>query len=163
MIVDAVIEVPKGTNQKYEQDEDGNLRLDRILSCSMVYPANYGFVPKTIGSDGDELDILVLTPYSLVPHCVISCRVIGVLNMEDEGGTDEKIIAVPCDKVDKSFSHIKDVSDLSPTLIREIVYFFERYKDLDKNKWSKVGEIEGIETASELIEKYRTDFVRNQK
>ena len=106
--VNAVIEIPQGSNIKYELDKDsGAIFLDRILYGSQFYPANYGFVPNTLAKDWDPADILVLTDYALVPGCVIAVRLIGMLIMEDESGMDEKLLAVPVTKLDPTYENIK--------------------------------------------------------
>jgi len=152
--VNAVIEIPQGSNIKYELDkESGAIFLDRILYGSQFYPANYGFIPNTLADDGDPIDILVLSSESVVPGCVIKSRVIGVLIMEDESGKDEKIVAVPTIKVDPKMAKINELEDLPEITINQIKHFFETYKNLEPNKWVKVTGFAGREKAIELIEK----------
>jgi inorganic pyrophosphatase len=152
--VNAVIEIPKGSNIKYELDkESGAIFLDRILYGSQFYPANYGFVPNTLADDGDPIDILVLSSESVVPGCVIKSRVIGVLIMEDESGKDEKIVAVPVTKLDPKMANINDLSDLPEIELNQIKHFFETYKDLEPGKWVKVTGYAGRDKAIELIKK----------
>ncbi len=118
--VKAVIEVPYGSNIKYEIDKkSGAIEVDRVMFSAMFYPANYGFVPNTLSDDGDPTDILVLTEYSLIPGSVINSRLIGVLLMEDESGIDEKLIAVPHQKVDPTYKDINDIKDLPEPYIRD--------------------------------------------
>lgn len=137
--VHVVIEVPGGSAPvKYEMDkESGALFVDRFLSTSMVYPAAYGFIPSTLSGDGDPCDVLVLTPQPLVHGCVIKCRPIGALKMEDRSGVDEKILAVPVDKLHPSFSGIKSYEDVPEITRATITHFFEHYKDLEKANGSK--------------------------
>lgn len=152
--VNAVIEIPQGSNIKYELDkESGAIFLDRILYGSQFYPANYGFIPNTLADDGDPIDILVLSSESVVPGCVIKSRVIGVLIMEDESGKDEKIVAVPTIKVDPKMAKINELEDLPEITLNQIKHFFETYKNLEPKKWVKVTGFAGREKAIELIEK----------
>ena len=152
--VNAIIEIPQGSNIKYELDKSsGAIFLDRILYGSQFYPANYGFVPNTLADDGDPIDILVLSSESVVPGCVIKSRVIGVLVMEDESGKDEKIVAVPTLKVDPKMAKIDELEDLPEITLSQIKHFFETYKDLEPGKWVRVIGFAGKEKAIELIEK----------
>lgn len=156
-IVDAFIEIPKESYVKYELDKKTNLlRCDRILKLPMPYPENYGFIPKTLAQDGDELDILVITKEGLQPGSLIESRIIGYLEMEDEKGVDEKIISVPSDKIDTYFTNVKDISQLPLLTLNKIKYFFQHYKDLD-NKSVKVGEYKGVHEALKLYNKYKLE------
>jgi inorganic pyrophosphatase len=143
---DVVIEIPKGSRNKYEVDhETGKVRLDRVLFTSMMYPADYGFIEDTLGGDGDPLDALVLLPYPLFPGVVVECRPVAMYVMEDEKGQDEKVLCVP---VDPRFDHIQDLADVSDWDLNEIKHFFERYKDLEPGKSVKgsdwVGKAEAV-------------------
>lgn len=152
--INAVIEIPYGSNIKYEVDKDsGAVMVDRVLYSAMFYPANYGFVPNTLADDGDPADILVLNEYPLQAGSVIPCRLIGVLVMEDEAGMDEKLLAVPVTKIDPRFDNIKSIDDLPKITLDKIKHFFERYKDLEPNKWVKVKEFAGIEKATKILDK----------
>ncbi len=122
------------------------------MCSAMFYPANYGFVPNTLSDDGDPADILVLGEYPLFPASVINSRLIGVLLMEDESGIDEKLLAVPHEKVDPTFKDIKDISDLPEHTLNRIKNFFETYKMLEPNKWVKVKEFQGKEEATKILE-----------
>ncbi|WP_457606671.1 inorganic diphosphatase [Nitratifractor sp.] len=158
--VKAIIEVPYGSNVKYELDkESGAIEVDRVLYSAMYYPANYGFVANTLSDDGDPADILVISDYALYPGCYIKCRLIGVLMMEDESGIDEKLIAVPPDKVDPTYSKIQEIDDLPEHTLAKIKNFFETYKMLEPNKWVKVtgfkGKKEATEILSQAIENYK--------
>ena len=137
--INVVVEIPQGSGVKYELDkESGALLVDRVLFTPMVYPAAYGFIPGTLADDGDPADALVLMSAPLVPGAVIRARPIGLLQMEDEAGQDEKIICVPHDKVHPEYSAITEVAQL-PEIQREVIrHFFEHYKDLEKNKWVKI-------------------------
>ena len=137
--INVVVEIPQGSGVKYEIDKDsGALIVDRVVFTPMVYPAAYGFIPGTLADDGDPADALVLLPTAVVPGCVVRARPIGLLQMEDEAGQDEKIICVPHDKVHPQFSGITEVSEL-PAITRDVIkHFFEHYKDLEKGKWVKI-------------------------
>lgn len=151
--LNAVIEIPYGSNIKYEFDkESGAIMVDRVMYSAMFYPANYGFIPNTLADDGDPIDILVLNEYPIQAGAVIPCRLIGVLLMEDESGMDEKLLAVPVSKIDPRYDDIKTLNDLPKASLEKIKNFFETYKMLEPNKWVKVKEFAGIEKASEILE-----------
>ncbi len=151
--VHALIEIPYGSNIKYELDkESGAIWVDRVMYSAMYYPANYGFVPNTLAADGDPVDIMVLSDYAVVPGSVIKSRLIGVLVMEDEKGMDEKLIAVPVSKVDPTYDDIKSIEDLPKHTLNKIKNFFETYKMLEPNKWVKVKEYKGLEEATKILE-----------
>ncbi len=151
--VHALIEIPYGSNIKYELDkESGAIWVDRVMYSAMYYPANYGFVPNTLAADGDPVDIMVLTDYAVAPGSVIKSRLIGVLVMEDEKGMDEKLIAVPVSKVDPTYDDIKSIEDLPKHTLDKIKNFFETYKMLEPNKWVKVKEYKGLDEAAKILE-----------
>ncbi len=134
---DVIIEIPRGSRNKYEVDhETGRVYLDRVLFTSFVYPTDYGFFENTLGEDGDPLDALVLLEYPLFPGVGVKVRPVGVLNMSDEAGIDSKVIAVPYK--DPRWQHIQDVDDIPAATRAEIQHFFEHYKDLEPGKWVKV-------------------------
>jgi inorganic pyrophosphatase len=149
------IEIPANSSPiKYEIDKDmGAVLVDRFMATPMFYPANYGFIPNTLADDGDPLDVLVVTPYPVQPGAVIRCRPVGMLNMEDEAGGDEKLVAVPHDKLTTMYKDIKDVEDLPQLLKDQIQHFFENYKDLEKGKWVKIIGWEDAASARASIEK----------
>nr|MBP3724482.1 inorganic diphosphatase [Campylobacter sp.] len=152
--INAVIEIPYGSNIKYEIDkESGAVVVDRVLYSAMFYPANYGFVPNTLADDGDPADILVLNEYSLQAGSVIPCRLIGVLVMEDESGMDEKLLAVPVSKIDPKFENIKSLDDLPRATLDKIKNFFETYKLLEPGKWVKVTGFKDAKSAEEILDK----------
>ncbi|CZE51304.1 inorganic diphosphatase [Campylobacter geochelonis] len=158
--INAVIEIPYGSNIKYEVDkESGAIFVDRVLYSAMFYPANYGFVPNTLANDGDPADILVLNEYPLQAGSVIPCRLIGVLVMEDEAGMDEKLLAVPVTKIDPRYESIKTLEDLPKITLDKIKNFFETYKMLEPNKWVKVKEFGDITTAQNILE----EAIKNYK
>ena len=152
-VVNAIIEIPQGSGAiKYEIDKDsGALFVDRFLGTAMYYPANYGFIPHTLGEDGDPIDILILTQTPIMAGAVISARPVGVLQMMDEKGQDEKIVAVPVTKLTPLYDSIKTYTDLPPLFSQQIQHFFEHYKDLEKGKWVKVTGWEGPDVAKALI------------
>ena len=151
--VHALIEIPFGSNIKYELDkESGAVVVDRVLYSAMFYPANYGFVPNTLADDGDPIDILVLNDYPVQAGAVIKCRLIGVLIMEDEAGMDEKLLAVPVSKIDPTYDNIESYEDLPKAVLNKIKNFFETYKMLEPNKWVKVKDFKGKEEAAALLE-----------
>ena len=157
--VRAIIEVPYGSNVKYELDkESGAVEVDRVLYSAMFYPANYGFVANTLSDDGDPADILVVSEYALQPASYIKCRLIGVLIMEDEKGIDEKLIAVPSDKIDPRYKNIQDIEDLPELTLDRIKNFFETYKILEPNKWVKVTGFKGKKEAQEILQKAIEDY-----
>lgn len=153
-IVNVIIEVPQNSDPvKYEIDKDsGALFVDRFIATPMYYPCNYGFVPNTLSDDGDPVDVLVVSELPLMPMSVIKAKPIGVLIMEDEKGMDEKIIAVPAVKTNSEYENIEDYTELNKSLLDKISHFFERYKDLEKNKWVKVKSFEGKQKAQDLIQ-----------
>ncbi len=148
-----IIEIPVGGHPiKYEMDKDSNaLFLDRISTASMRYPANYGFIPHTLSDDGDPIDVLLVSPYPLQPLSVVRCRPIGVMMTEDEKGGDEKLIAVPHEKVYPHYANIKSYKDLPEQLIAEMQHFYEHYKDLEKGKWVKVSGWKDAADAEKII------------
>ncbi|NGQ94617.1 inorganic diphosphatase [Brevibacillus sp. SYP-B805] len=149
-VVDAFIEIPTGSQNKYEFDKEaGVFRLDRVLYSPMHYPTEYGYLDQTLALDGDPLDILVLTTFPTFPGCVIKTRVIGVLIMSDDKGQDEKLLGVPMD--DPRFDGVNSLDDVAPHVLKEIAHFFERYKDLE-NKTTKIEGWEGPEKAAALID-----------
>lgn len=132
-IVNAIIEIPKGSRSKYEVDkESGLLKLDRVIYSSFQYPINYGFIPQTLGLDGDALDILVICSQSIQPLCLVEARVIGNMQMVDQGTPDDKIISVA--SKDPSVNHIRDITELPDHFIAELKNFFEQYKVLENKK-----------------------------
>ncbi len=155
-IVNGIIEIPKNTRAKYELDkESGLLLMDRVIYSSMYYPANYGFIPKTYCDDKDPLDILVLSQINIVPMCLVSAKVIGVMRMLDNGESDDKIIAVA--ENDMSVSHINDISELPGHFLKELRNFFEDYKKLE-NKTVIIEEFQNAETAREIVKQSMVDY-----
>lgn len=152
--VRAFIEIPKGSNVKYELDEKtGVIKVDRILYTSMAYPYNYGFVPGTLGEDGDPLDIMVISNASFNSGTTVMVRPIGVLLMKDEEGIDTKVMAVPVEKVDPEFAGVKDIADLPESVKTKIVHFYSYYKSVEPGKWVKLEGWENAAKAQEFITK----------
>jgi inorganic pyrophosphatase len=149
-----IIEIPMNADPiKYEVDKaSGALFVDRFMMTAMHYPANYGYVPQTIAADNDPVDVLVHTPFPLLPGVVVVCRAIGLLRMEDEAGGDAKLLAVPTDKICPLFSHWRSIGDVPEIRLRQIQHFFEHYKDLESGKWVKVVGWVGLREAHEEIQ-----------
>jgi len=158
--INVIIEIPKDAEPvKYEVDkETGAIFVDRILSTPMRYPCNYGYVPHTLCGDGDPVDVMVVLPLPLVPGSVIRCRPVGVLKMTDEAGGDEKLLAVPVNKVFAGYSHIEDIGHVSAHWLERIGHFFEHYKDLEKGKWVKLDGWGGAAEARQIISESITRF-----
>jgi inorganic pyrophosphatase len=154
-----IIEIPMNADPiKYEVDkESGAIFVDRFIGTAMHYPTNYGYVPQTIAGDGDPVDVLVITPFPLPAGVVIPCRAIGILKMEDEGGQDGKVLAVPTDKILPIYKHLQKPEDLPELTLRQISHFFEHYKDLEAGKWVKVTGWDGVDAARKEI----TDGIAN--
>lgn len=156
----AVVEINKGSKQKYEMDKKtGLLRLDRILYTSTHYPANYGFIPHTLADDGDPLDVLILCSESLVPMCLVKCYPIGVIIMNDGGQVDEKIIAIP--DTDPNYNTYRDISDLPKHVFEEMRHFFQVYKQLENKKETNVDVTANREEAIKIIKKSMDSYKKN--
>jgi len=138
--INVIIEIPAHADPiKYEIDKDsGAVFVDRFMGTAMHYPCNYGYVPHTLSEDGDPVDVLVPTPFPLIPGSVIKCRPVGVLNMTDESGVDAKLMAVPVTKLTPIYKDVNEATDLPELLLNQISHFFEHYKDLEKGKWVKI-------------------------
>ena len=151
--LNVAIEIPANSSPiKYEIDKDSHaIFVDRFMATPMFYPANYGYVPNTLSEDGDPLDVLVVTPYPVVPGSVIRCRPVGILNMSDEAGKDAKILAVPHSKLTTLYDNVQNYSDLPELLIKQIEHFFENYKDLEAGKWVKVDGWADAEAARQEV------------
>jgi inorganic pyrophosphatase len=149
----AVIEIPVGgVPVKYEMDKrSGALFVDRFLHTAMFYPGNYGFIPQTLSLDGDPCDVLVISPVAVVAGCVVRCRPVGALLMEDQAGIDEKVIAVPVDDLHPFYTGITSYLDLPVILREQIAHFFHHYKDLEKGKWTRIGQWVDVEGAKRLV------------
>lgn len=157
--LNVIIEIPLGGDPvKYEVDkESGAVFVDRFLHTAMYYPANYGFVPHTLSEDGDPLDVLVVGRMPVVPGCVVRSRPIGVLNMVDEAGPDEKIVAVPVDDLHPYYTEVNSYTELPKILLDQISHFFAHYKDLERGKWASItnwGDAdEAVKKVEEAIER----------
>jgi inorganic pyrophosphatase len=148
-----VIEISmNGDPIKYELDKaTGALFVDRFMSTAMHYPCNYGYIPHTLSDDGDPVDVLVITPFALQPGVVVRCRPVGVLKMTDEAGGDEKLLAVPIDKVCSIYRSVQTPRDLPEITLNQIAHFFQHYKDLELGKWVKLEGWLGPEEAKKAI------------
>jgi inorganic pyrophosphatase len=161
-----VVEIPRGSRNKYEFDPDvGAIKLDRFISASVVYPTDYGYIPETLASDGDPLDVLICVSEPTFPGCVVPANPIGLFKMSDEKGPDDHVVCVPCN--DPGWNSLRDVDDLPAQLRSEIGHFFEIYKDLDPDRYSEVngwGDRDGaLETIAEAREKFRADGGDNRR
>ena len=156
--VNVVIESPRGSQNKYEYDhENHTIKLDRHLIVSMGYPAEYGFIPDTLGGDGDPLDALVLTEYPTFPGCLIESKILGMCLMTDENGEDAKLLMVPT--YDPNWKSATDIGDVSKAVLDRISHFFTVYKDLDEGKWMKVERWVGRAEAEAELAASRARFV----
>jgi inorganic pyrophosphatase len=152
--INVIIEIPKDAEPvKSEVDKaSGAIFVDRVLSTPMRYPCNYGYVPHTLGGDGDPLDALVILPLPLVPGSVIRCRPVGMLRMTDEAGADEKLVVAPHPKTFAGYAHIADIGQVSGHWLERIGHFFEHYKDLEKGKWVKIdGWVDAAAAKREIL------------
>jgi inorganic pyrophosphatase len=162
--INVIIEIPAHSEPiKYEVDkESGALFVDRFLSTAMHYPCDYGYIPMTLSEDGDPVDVLVITPFPVNRGCVLRCRPIGVLTMTDEAGDDQKILAVPIQKLTSLYDHVNTPQDLPSLFLKQIAHFFEHYKDLEEGKWVKLGGWLGpIEAKKEIdlsIKRYQEKY-----
>ncbi|MCX5581607.1 inorganic diphosphatase [Kaistia terrae] len=151
--INVIIEVPVGGEPiKYEMDKEaGALYVDRFLYTPMRYPGNYGFVPHTLCGDGDPIDVLVANQRAIIPGAIMNCRPVGVLKMRDEGGEDEKILAVPSTKLTRRYENVKSYKDLPEITLQQIEHFFRHYKDLENGKWVEITGWGDIDEAQQLI------------
>lgn len=149
----AIIEIPVGgAPVKYELDKSsGAMFVDRFLHTAMFYPGNYGFIPQTLSQDGDPCDVLVIAPVAVASGAVIRCRPVGALLMEDQAGIDEKIIGVPVDELHPFYTDIGSYLDLPKIMREQISHFFHHYKDLERGKWTRIGQWVGVEESQRLI------------
>ena len=157
-VIEAIIEIPMGTKNKYEIDKTRNrIKLDRVLYSQMTYPAEYGYIENTLAEDDDPLDILILASTKTFPGCIVDARIIGYLDMIDNDEKDHKIIGVM--DSDPRFSHIHELEDIQEHILREIKHFFKTYKDLQQNKKVEVYDFHGKQEAYQLIDE---SFARYQ-
>ena len=153
----AVVEITKGSKMKYELDkETGLLVLDRILYTSTHYPANYGFIPRTLAGDGGPMDVLVLSSEPLLPLSLVRCYPIGVIIMNDNGSTDEKVIAIPFS--DPMYNGYKSIRDLPSHIFEEMQHFFRVYKELE-NKNTSVSETHDVDVAKDVVQKSIHEYI----
>ena len=160
-LINTVIEIPRGCPNKYEYDEETDtIGLDRVIHSPMSYPTEYGFIPHTRSEDGDHLDVMVLITSPTFPGCVVSARVVGVLDMEDEAGVDRKVLAVA--NKDPKFAGVDTLDQVNEHLKKEIEHFFSEYKRLEGGKWAKVKDWMGAEEAKEYILECKKRFENGQ-
>lgn len=161
MIINALIEIPKGSRNKYEFDkETGRIKFDRMLFSAMHYPSDYGYIPDTLALDGDALDVLILVWEPTFPGCMMEAKPVGVFHMQDEKGKDEKVLCVPTG--DPLWNHIESLDDVPPHLLKEIEHFFSAYKELEKKKTAVEGWGDKAE-AIEIIEQCRKRYQESLK
>jgi inorganic pyrophosphatase len=152
-----IIEIPKGSRNKYEYDPDlGGIKLDRFVSASVVYPTDYGYVPHTLAPDGDPLDVLVCVSEPTFPGCIVPTKVIGLFQMADEKGPDDHVVCVPCN--DPGWNSLQDIDDLPAQLQAEIGHFFQVYKDLDADRHSEVKGWDDRAAALRTIEQAQNEY-----
>jgi inorganic pyrophosphatase len=157
VVLNCVVEIPKGSRNKYEYDKDlGAIKLDRFMSASVVYPTDYGFVPNTLAPDGDPLDVLVCVSEPTFPGCVVPSRVIGLFLMADEKGEDDHVVCVP--RNDPAWNTFEDLDDIRELLRAEITHFFTVYKDLDPDRFSEARGWDDRDAALVTIERARERF-----
>lgn len=151
--INVIIEIPQNSDPvKYEVDEaTGTLVVNRFMGTGMRYPCNYGYLPHSLGEDGDPVDVLVVAPAKLLSGCVVSCRPIGMLEMSDEAGRDAKVLAVPTDGLTPLYQNVSTFRDMPGLIVQQIRHFFEHYKDLEPGKWVKVEGWLGPEEAKAEI------------
>lgn len=151
--INVIIEIPSHSDPvKYEVDKaSGAMFVDRFMSTCMHYPCNYGYIPHTLSEDGDPVDVLVPTPFPIIPGSVIPCRPVGVLKMTDESGSDAKVLAVPEDSLCYDYRGVYEYTELPQILLSQISHFFDHYKDLEKNKWVDIDGWDGSDAAKKEI------------
>lgn len=147
--ITVVVEIPKGSKNKYELDKKtGLIKLDRVMKTSQDYPFDYGFVPQTHWHDGDPLDVVIITTYPLIPNILIDVRPVAVMDMIDHGESDAKIIAVPCE--DPRFDNVNDLADINPHFIKEVTHFFTTYKTM-QDKVVTIEDVHGKDEALQIV------------
>ena len=156
-VLNCVIEIPKGSRNKYEYDPElGGIKLDRFVSASVVYPTDYGYLPDTLAPDGDPLDVLVCVSEPTFPGCIVPSKAIGLFKMSDEKGLDDHVVCVPCS--DPGWNRCNSIDDLPDLLRAELGHFFTVYKDLDPDKHSDVNGWGDLDAALETIELARAAY-----
>ena len=151
--INVIIEIPAYSSPvKYEIDkETGALSVDRFMGTAMQYPTNYGYIPQSLSGDGDPVDVLVITPDPVLSGSLVRCRPIGLLKMRDESGEDNKVLAVPIQKLTPSYNGVQSYKDIPADRLAKITHFFKHYKDLEPGKWVEIQGWYGIEHAKEEI------------
>jgi inorganic pyrophosphatase len=165
IVIKVLIEIPEGSNVKYELDEEtGEMTVDRLMPTAFSYPVNYGLIDETSGEDGDALDALVFISAKVVPGVVIKCKILGVLEMEDEEGIDHKIVCVPAKtKIDPICGAWDSMDDIPQPKKNEIRHFFEHYKDLEEGKFVKLKDWKGADAAMEILSAAQARFIESEK
>ena len=152
-VINVIIEIPVDSEPvKYEVDKDtGAIFVDRIMKTAMRYPCNYGYIPHTLGEDGDPTDVLVIMPLALIPGSVVECRPVGLLKMEDEAGGDDKVLAVPVERITGLYRNVADIDDVEKMMLDQIAHFFDHYKDLENGKFVNIKGWFGVDEAKKEI------------
>ncbi len=159
MTIDVVVEIPKGSRNKYEFDEKtGDIKLDRVLKSAVHYPGDYGEIPETLGEDGDPLDAIIINRFPTFPGCVVPTRIIGVLEMVDSGDNDEKLIGVP--EGDSYFKEWQKLEDIPQSIRDEIKEFFSTYKNLEAGKEVKIKDWGGVKEAEAILERAKEAYAK---
>ena len=156
-IITVVVEIPYMSNVKYEIDDDNNLCVDRVLPVPMMYPGNYGYIPKTLAGDGDPVDVLIINNTAFMPKSHVKCRILGMLETVDEKGPDEKVLAVPVHEVENLFDEWTDINNINKNVLNYIEHFFKYYKCNEESKWVDVGKFVNKEETIKFVEKSRTE------
>ncbi len=153
------VEVPYSSRVKYEI-ENNRVIVDRVIPSTMHYPGNYGYIPNTLADDGDPIDVLVMNDEFFCPNSYVKCKVLGMLITEDEKGLDQKVIAVPCNNIDRTYEHINNINDLGTVKLNIIKDFFTNYKNNEPNKWVKCGEFKNFKETITFIN--QKTLIKNQ-
>lgn len=163
-VIKVLIEIPQGSRVKYELDEEtGEMVVDRIVPVAMGYPVNYGLIEETAGEDGDALDALVFLSAEVVPGVIVKCKVIGMLEMEDEAGIDHKLVCVPAKtKIDPLCGAWESMDDVPVATKAQIKHFFEHYKDLEEGKWVKLKDWKDAAAAETILKAGQDRFEKEQ-
>jgi inorganic pyrophosphatase len=160
--INVIIEIPRNSRIKYEYDKVAQRMVcDRVLTTPFSYFFNYGYLPNTLSEDGDPIDAVILMEDAIFPGCSIRCRLLGVLETEDEKGTDPKLILCPVSKVDPGYDHWRDILDVSISILNKLKHFFSHYKDLEEGKFVKVGHFLSKEDARQIVFDSRVRYYSN--
>lgn len=152
-VYDVIVEITYMSNVKYEINDQNHLCVDRVLSTPMMYPGNYGYIPGTLTDDGDPVDVLIINTTPFLPKSYVKCRILGMLETEDEKGLDPKVIAIPIHKIENTYDQLRDINDVHVNTLQYILHFFKYYKGNEKEKWVKIGDYKNKEETINMIKK----------